>query len=137
MTAYATRSDLASLGVRAGALTGASTSVQDQHLEAASRWFDTFIGARYPVPLTAPYDAAAVEAVCARAAWTFLRAQGYDPANADDVAIKEGNAEAKELAEGVASGKRHLTLPTAETDADTFTEYLGGVDVLSDESRGW
>lgn len=125
------------MGVRAGALTGASTDEQDQHLEAASRWADTFLRARYTVPVTGTPDPALVEAVCARAAWTFLRANGFDAANASEVAIRDGNTEAERMLTDVAATKRHLALDAPETESDSFTEYLGGVKVLSDETRGW
>ncbi len=135
MTAYATRTDLQRMGVRAGALTGASTDEQDQHLDAASRWADTFLRARYALPLTGTPDPALVEAVCARAAWTYLRANGFDAANASEVAIRDGAKEAEDMLKAVSESKRHLDIP--ETESDSFIAYQGGPEILSDDPRGW
>ena len=89
MTRYATTTNLARLGIRAEALTGIATAVQEEALDASSAVADGYLRARgYVMPLTA-WSTDLTRAVAVLAAFDLLVTRGYDPnAGTDDVLLK-------------------------------------------------
>lgn len=89
MTRYANTTNLARLGIRAEALTGIATAVQEEALDAASAVADGYLRARgYVMPLTA-WSTDLTRAVAILAAFDLLVTRGYDPqAGGDDVLLR-------------------------------------------------
>ena len=89
MTRYATTTNLARLGIRAEALNGIATAVQEEALDASSAVADGYLRARgYVMPLTA-WSTDLTRAVAVLAAFDLLVTRGYDPnAGTDDVLLK-------------------------------------------------
>jgi phage gp36-like protein len=132
MTAYADRTDLGRLGLKAAVTASLATSIIDEHLEAASRWADTRLRTRYLIPLApGSWGDDLKEIVCARAQWTLLRFRGYDPTAPGDEAIRLTMTDADKLLDKVAANVAHLDI--AETTAQTFPVFM---EPLSDDPRG-
>jgi phage gp36-like protein len=128
----ADRTDLGRLGLAAAVIASVATATQDEHLEAASRWADTRLRSRYPLPLApASWGDDLKEVVCVRASWTLLCFRGFNPDRPDDVALKLRAAEVERLLRDVAAGVAHLAI--AETPAATFPSWM---EPLSDDPRG-
>ena len=89
MTRYATTTNLVRLGIRAEALSGVATAVQEEALDAASAVADGYLRARgYVLPITA-WSADLTRAVAILAAFDLLVTRGFDPqAGADDVLLR-------------------------------------------------
>ncbi len=89
MTRYATTTNLARLGIRAEALTGIATAVQEEALDASSAVADGYLRSRgYVMPLTA-WSTDLTRAVAILAAFDLLVTRGYDPnAGTDDVLLR-------------------------------------------------
>ena len=89
MTRYATTTNLVRLGIRAEALTGIATAVQEEALDAQSAVADGYLRSRgYVLPLTA-WSADLTRAVAILAAFDLLVTRGYDPqAGSDDVLLR-------------------------------------------------
>jgi phage gp36-like protein len=80
---YATPSDLYRLALRAPALNGISSADQNQALEAASRVADSYLQARYQLPLAA-WDYDLRRAVAIIAAYDLLSGRGFAPEGSDE-----------------------------------------------------
>ena len=83
MPAYATPSDLYRLALRRAALEGIPQADQERALEAASRLADSYLQARYRLPLTAWGDDLR-RAVAVIAAYDLLAGRGFAPEGADE-----------------------------------------------------
>ena len=100
---YATRDDLFRLGLPEGALRGVSLSAIEDALKAASRLADSYLRARYVLPLTA-WDEALTRAVAAIAAYDLMAVRGYDPARGADEVLRLRYEDAIRWLERVAAG---------------------------------
>lgn len=83
MPAYATPADLYSLGLPQRALSGVSVPDQEAALESASRLADSYLSARYTLPLTA-WGSDLRRAVAVIAAYDLLAVRGFAPEGADE-----------------------------------------------------
>lgn len=83
MAAYATTSDLYRLALRRTALEGIPQADQERALEAASRLADSYLQARYRLPLTAWGDDLR-RAVAVIAAYDLLAGRGFAPEGVDE-----------------------------------------------------
>jgi phage gp36-like protein len=101
---YATQDDLFRLGLPEGALRGVSPSAIEDALEAASRLADSYLRARYALPLTA-WDEALTRAVAAIAAYDLMAVRGYDPARGADEVLRLRYEDAIRWLERVAAGE--------------------------------
>lgn len=129
-----TRAELASLGLRAEALSDVSTSDQDAEIEAASSKARSYLRARYP-NAGAITDPAYKKAVARIATFEILSTRGFNPGDgADEVVVKNNDAALRWLRD-VSNGVAHLDLHEAESD--TFADALGPGEILSDAPRGW
>lgn len=129
MSQYATTAELAQLGINAASLAGISTGDQDKALSAASAEADSYLAARFSVPLTTWGDDLRA-AVCKIAAWTLLSRRGLNP---DDpaAAVYRSNAEdarawLDRVARGIVTPNMAVTAPTAATAARVSTGTLRG-----------
>lgn len=133
--AYATRTDLTRLGLRSEALTGVSADAQDAALEAASDVADSYLRARYDLPLTAWGDDLR-RAVAAIAALDIMTARGFNPqAGADDLLMRRQEQAVswlKDVAANRATVSGGNTTPTSSTRA-----RAQGPTVASSGQRGW
>jgi phage gp36-like protein len=133
--AYADRTDLVRLGLRAEALTGVTTDAQDAALEAASDVADSYLRARYELPLTAWGDDLR-RAVAAIAALDVMTARGFSPAaGADDLLMRRQEQALtwlKDVAANRATVSGGNTTPTTSTRARAT-----GPTVASRGQRGW
>ena len=100
---YATLDDLFRLGLPEGALRGVPTATLEDALEAASRLADSYLRARYTLPLTS-WDEALTRAVAAIAAYDLLAVRGYDPTRGADEVVRLRYEDAIRWLERVASG---------------------------------
>ena len=81
MTRYATTTNLVRLGIRAEALSGVATAVQEEALDAASAVADGYLRARgYVLPITA-WSADLTRAVAILAAFDLLVTRGFEPSH--------------------------------------------------------
>jgi len=129
-----TRAELASLGLRAQALTSISDADQDAAINAASSKARSYLRARYPNAGTIT-DVGYKEAVAKIATHMALSTRGFDPQRGGDEVVIENAAAAVRWLRDVSNGVAHLDVP--EPESDTFAAALGPGDVLSDEPRGW
>jgi phage gp36-like protein len=142
--AYATTTDLASIGLPAQALASVSATVQGDHLDKASARIDSYLRAGYTLPLATPYPAEVVDACCHIAAYTLLVRRGYDPGKFDAVFrlnYEDAIAYCKDLAAG-----RAALATTADATPNAYEGapqvQTGGYDVAGGEGtagerRGW
>lgn len=133
--AYADRTDLTRLGLRAEALTGVSTAAQDAALEAASDVANSYLRARYELPLTSWGDDLR-RAVAAIAALDIMTARGFNPANGADDVLMQRSRDAVSWLKDVAANRATVsggnTTPTTSTRA-----RAQGPTVASSGQRGW
>ena len=136
MSADITRAELASLGLRAAALTGISTGDQDAACESASATARSYLRARYP-GAGAITDPGYKQAVARIAAHELLSTRGFDPsANRSDEVVQMNRDAAVRWLRDVSNGVAHLDV--TETIAESFPVVLGGdLGASSDEPRGW
>lgn len=130
--AYASRTDLTTHGLSSAAIGSISTTAQDAALDAASRVADSYLRARYAVPVTG-YGVDLTRAVCSIAAWDLLSVRGFDPQRGGDEAVRLRAEDALRWLRDVSSGKAHLAGIT-ESESESWPELIGAV---SDEARGW
>lgn len=79
MPSYATPADLAMYGIASSATSDMDVDAIQGALAAASDVADSYLRNHYRLPLSAPYPAALIEAVCRVAAFNLLSVRGYNP----------------------------------------------------------
>jgi len=126
--AYASRTQLAQLGLAAAALASVSDDDQDAALEAASGLADSYLQrAGITVPMSSPYPGALVLHVCKLAGWIVLSARGFDPSDPSDKSVRAGYEDAVAWLEKAAMGKVSLQpydpVLTVSSDASTGRGY--------------
>lgn len=136
--AYADRTDLVRLGLRAEALTGYPTASQDAALEAASDVADSYLRARYDLPLTSWGDDLR-RAVAAIAALDIMTTRGFNPsAGSDDILMRRQEQAIgwlKDVAANRATVSGGNTTPTTSTRARAAGP--SAATVASRDRRGW
>jgi len=120
MAAYATTDDLASLGLRLNAQAGVSPIAINTALEAASRLADSYLQARYKLPLSA-WGGDLRRCVAILAAYDIMATRGFAP-DATDEHLRLRAEDATRWLENVARG---LTTPVGVTDASPTTPDEG------------
>ncbi len=133
---YATTTDLTRFGLPSAALTGVSSTTQEEAISAASALADSYMRSRYSVPLSA-YGDDLSQCVCALAAETLLTSRGLDPsrANGDVIGARADNARAwlRDVAMGRAAVSGGVTTPAPSVQARASTAPT----TRSSEERGW
>lgn len=133
--AYATRTDLTRLGIRAGALSGVSTDDQDAALEAASDLADSYLRSRYTLPFTG-YGDDLKRAVCAIAAWDLLSTRGYNPQGSDE-AIQTRQEQAIVWLKDVSAGRAAVSGGNTTPTPSRTSRVSSAATVTSSAKRGW
>lgn len=148
MAQYASRADLALLGLPASALTlppdmllADFQDAQDRQLIAASQKIDSYLTNRYAVPLSGTvgppntYPGQFVQAAVSLARWEFLTWLGFnpDPDNFDNSYKQSYDATIRWL-ENIAKGVVSVDLPPP---GGTGTTPVGSPVIYSTEARGW
>jgi phage gp36-like protein len=134
--AYATRADLAALGVSEDFLAGLNSADIDRALEAASARADGYLRGRVTLPLKPPYGVDLVEAVAKLAAAALHRVRGAAPEADNGLSLRDGEKDAVRWLESVSDGT--VTPTWADSSDDGALGYDGPFVVSPDESpRGW
>lgn len=112
---YASIDDFLQSGLPLGALESIPKTTWNQMLIKASSFASGFIGCKYTLPITAPYDPALVDAVCQIAAWRLAALRGFKPGQGDgnDSVIRQGYLDARQWLVDVANGKIALSVTQA------------------------
>ena len=127
---YATRVDLERLALPAAALAGIPAADQDAALEAASDLADSYLRARYTLPLVAWEDDLR-RAVAAIAAYDLMVRRGFSPTGADEQ-LRLRYEDALRWLERVAAGQLHPQIVDSSPVPET-TEPIG----YTAPPRGW
>lgn len=143
-TAYATSTDLASLGLVSAALANVGAGVQTAALAAASAVVDSKIQSRYVLPLT-QWGQDLVRAVCVIAAYDIMTSRGYNPMAGADQNIRQRYLDAIEWLENVGKGTdtpsqvvdSSTTSGTGSSDDSITTQTRGGLQMTTSAVRGW
>lgn len=131
--AYASPSDLARLGVGAAATAGIAAADIATSLDSASDLADSYLGARYTLPLVAWGDELR-RAVCLIAAYDVISGnRGYNPEAGNDVNLRLRYQDAIAWLEKVAAG---TLVPVAVIDSSASANE-GSAYVYTDARRGW
>jgi phage gp36-like protein len=125
---YAGIDDFIASGLPLGALESINKSVWNRMLIKASSVASGYIGCKYSLPLSRPYDPALVDAVCQIAAWRLACLRGFKPGQGDgnDSVIRQGFLDARQWLVDIANGKVALTViqavpPSLQPDVVTST----------------
>jgi hypothetical protein len=139
MTSYSSATEFGQLGVAANYLAGLSVADQNASLAVG---YDTcngyFRAGGYPVPIpTANVGFDVKRAECAVAAWTTIDVDGAEPDSESDKALRQAYEDAIKWLEGVAA-RKILPFPADLEETVPETERIGGgVELQSDDQRGW
>jgi phage gp36-like protein len=133
MSQYATASEFNTFGIRAAALPPAVTDTDRlKAVSAASGRADSYLGARFRLPLSAWGDDLR-QAVCAIAAFELVSSQvGFNPQAGHNMVLITRKEDAIRWLEQVASGK---VTPAGITDTAPAAASVSRV--LSRPPRGW
>ena len=101
---YASRSDLRALGLPEAVLASIPEAEQEAALEAASALADSYLRARYDLPL-ASWGRGLTRAVTLIAAYDLMSRRGYDPTRPGQENLRMRYEDAIRWLEGVAAGK--------------------------------
>ncbi|AZF88286.1 hypothetical protein [Meiothermus phage MMP17] len=127
--AYATPTDLYRLALRQAALSGISSADQTQALEAASQVADSYLQARYKLPLVGWGDDLR-RAVAIIAAYDLLAGRGFAPEGADEH-VRLRYEDALRWLRDVSTG---VVTPVGIVDAGP-TEPNEGIRAVTDRRR--
>jgi phage gp36-like protein len=132
--AYALYMDLPKYGIAGGALAGISTAIQTAAIGAASSLMDGYLASQFQLPLLVYGDD--VKAVCCKlAVHELMRARGFNPANATDLALRQGYEDSIRWLEGVASGA--VSPQVTDSSASAAAGHAEAPTVISSSQRGW
>lgn len=127
--AYATRQDLRDFSISEAALRNVGADKEEKALEAASRFADGYLNARYKLPLaTNGYGSDLKRVVTDIAAFMLMKSRGFSPETADADVFKGAHDEAVKWLTGVAKGS---ITPVGITDASS-----AAVNASADEQGG-
>lgn len=141
-TQYATRTDLANLGLVAGALANVTTTTQDAALVAASAVADSYLQSRYQLPLL-QWGQDLSRAVAIIAAYDLLTSRGYNPQSSADQNVRQRYLDALAWLDSISKGAStpsyvtDSSTPTGTTDGSTSTETDGAFQMVTSSVRGW
>ena len=112
---YASIDDFLQSGLPLGALESIPKTTWNQMLIKASSFASGFLGCKYTLPISPPYDPALVDAVCQIAAWRLASLRGFKPGQGDgnDSVIRQNWIDARQWLVDVANGKVALTVVQA------------------------
>ena len=135
--AYATRADLYRLGLREEAFSAVSTTDQDAAIEAASDVADSYLRARYVLPLTG-YGDDLKSVVCRIAAYELLATRGYAPGVGGDESLEARHDKATAWLKDVSTGRAAVSGGnTTPGPSRTSRVSSGRPSVYSANQQGW
>lgn len=130
--AYATTDQLYAIGVPAAALADVSVAYVSIGLQAASSFVDSYLRARYPVPLsTYAYDI--TRATCIIAAYDLMVARGYSPDSVDQE-LRNRYLDILKWLEDIRDGH---TSPVDTSPSDVSSASYGVTVDSGETARGW
>jgi phage gp36-like protein len=132
MSQYATTTDLVTYAIKAEALTGISTTMQNLALVAASAEADSYLKGRYALPLLA-WDAALSNAVARIAAYMLIKTRGFNPQSAADINFRLGYEDAIRWLRDVERQNAHPDLTPSPSQVPTYN----APQVFTTNGRGW
>jgi phage gp36-like protein len=130
VTAYADRTHLAQWGLPAEALGDIPTATQDAALASASELADSYLRARYSLPL-ASWGNDLRQRVCELAAAQLITTVGFNPQGRDEAILLRAQA-AERWLRMVSERVVHPNVSEASAAPSAFTPF-----VMSDTPRGW
>ena len=121
---YATIADFQRIGLPGGALESISFESIQGELDAASDEAGTYVGCKYTMPISAPYDRTLVRAVCCIAGWNLMAFRGFNPENAGDQVVRQRWTDSIKWLERVANGQARMQVieaspPSLQPDLST------------------
>lgn len=142
--AYATTTDLTNAGLPAQSIQPLTAAQISAALQGASDFADTFLRARYTLPLLS-WDSSLTEAVAKIAALRLLRIRGYSPTSTADQRFQQGHDEAVAWLNMVQRQQAHpLVVQSASTTTATIaqptvisTSVVNLVSGRTAGNRGW
>lgn len=134
--AYATRAQLAQLGISASALSDVPTATQDAVLEACSARVDDALlsGGVYSPPLVA-WPSSVTQCVCKLAQYELIGCEGYSPDTGTEPVLLERYRQAEACLKSLASGSELVGAVDSTPDEDGVSGGEPAFD--SDTARGW
>lgn len=130
-TQYATLVELTSLGVPAASLTGTTSDQQTAALVAASSIVDSYVGARFKLPLS-NYGADLKICVCKIAGYNLLTTRGMSPGNDAGDALRNAYKDQMAWLKDISDGRATPAWPVA-SDVNGYNPE-GGAFVLQPAS---
>lgn len=121
MSRYAVPTDLVVYGAQSAALASFTSDQQQSALDSASAIADSYLSAKFTLPLTA-YGTDLKEAVCKIAAYNLLSARGFNPESGADANIRLRYQDAISWLKGVAKGE----ITPQATDSSTDSVQAAG-----------
>lgn len=148
-TLYASRTDLAQLGLVGAALVNVPPETQDAALLSACATADSYLQSRYILPLT-QWGADLKRAVCHIAAYDLMTARGYGMVSGPDENVRKRYLDALAWLDEVSKGTQTpayvvdssssaggtTSSPTSGDDTKTLTSE-GGLEMVTSNVRGW
>lgn len=132
MSSYAVLADLPKYGVSAVALAPIDPAVQQAAIDAASAVVDSFLRARYKLPLSA-WGVDITRTTAVLAVYDLLVTRGYNPAAGADINIKLRHDDAM-------LWLLHVSRQDVHPDVTPTQDQAPGYDaprVLTNSQRGW
>jgi phage gp36-like protein len=126
-TVYADRHDLTTLSVSEAAIKGISDSDVLTALGAASELADSYLGARFQLPLT-EWGTDLRRTVCELAAYSLMKRRGFNPETADADTMKAGHDDSLKWLKDVAAGK---AIPVNVKDSSSGAASSTTADALA------
>lgn len=130
MASYVQVSDLYSQGLPQSAVSSLNPTVLTETLESVSRFADTYLRAKYPNELIAPYPRELVSACAKIAAYDIMCIRGYMPEGTDSN-FKDRRDQAVSWLKQLSAGTATLSI------ANTGTTAIYSPNVSTTAKRGW
>ncbi len=134
MSQYADKGELSDLGLRTGALEEITDETLDEHLQAASGIIDSYIGARYTLPLGTPYPMVLKRVCVTIAVYEILLWRGFNP-ETYDTNYKDQYTWAMDWLDKVNRGL--IGIPGIITTPSPGGDSMSSPLVYSRPMRGW
>lgn len=127
MSAYAVLADLTTFGLTSDTLSTIDPNIQTRHLSAASGFIDSYLNARFILPLKT-WDDSLIQKCCEIAAGNLLTIRGYDPENEADRSIYTRFENAKAWLEDIKQG--NILPVVTDSSSSSGDQSVGGSSTL-------
>ena len=136
MADYATLPDLVNLGIAGQAIATITNQARLAAIAAASRLADSYLAARFTLPLIA-WQQDLTRAVVAIATYDLMSQRGFSPAPGSDENIRLRYEDAIRWLEKIAAGLVTPQVTDSSSGATPGLSSTGGGDVETSTSRGY